>query len=55
MDYMNSFKANTELAGKIFGEEEKATAALEELDAKIEEMNRSNKWYGRESLSRSCI
>ncbi|SDN41754.1 iron complex transport system substrate-binding protein [Psychrobacillus sp. OK028] len=38
MDYMNSFKANTELAGKIFGEEEKATAALEELDAKIEEM-----------------
>ncbi|WP_419960128.1 siderophore ABC transporter substrate-binding protein [Psychrobacillus sp. BM2] len=37
-DYMNSFKANTELAGKIFGEEEKATAALEEIDTKIAEI-----------------
>lgn len=37
-DYMNSFKANTELAGKIFGEEAKATAALEELDTKIAEI-----------------
>lgn len=37
-DYMNSFKANTELAGKIFGEEAKATAALEELDTKIAEV-----------------
>lgn len=37
-DYMNSFKANTELAGKIFGEEAKVTAALEELDTKIAEI-----------------
>lgn len=37
-DYMNSFKANTELAGKIFEKEAEATAALEEIDAKIAEV-----------------
>ena len=37
-DYMNSFKANTELAGKMFGKEAEATAALEEIDAKVAEL-----------------
>ncbi|TQR21526.1 siderophore ABC transporter substrate-binding protein [Psychrobacillus vulpis] len=37
-DYVNSFKSNTELAGKIFGKEDKAAAALEEIDTKIEEI-----------------
>ena len=37
-DYVNSFKANTELAGKIFGKEAEATAALEKIDAKILEV-----------------
>ena len=42
-DYMNSFKANTELAGKIFGKEEKATEALEELMHKIARDQSNNK------------
>jgi iron complex transport system substrate-binding protein len=37
-DYVNSFKANTELAGQIFGKEAEAIAALEEIDAKIAEV-----------------
>lgn len=37
-DYLNSFKANTELAGKIFGKEAEATKALEEIDAQIAEI-----------------
>lgn len=37
-DYVNSFKANTELAGKIFGKEAEATAALEKIDAKLLEV-----------------
>ncbi|QFG00566.1 ferrichrome ABC transporter substrate-binding protein [Psychrobacillus glaciei] len=37
-DYVNSFKANTALAGKIFGKEAEATAALEKIDAKLVEV-----------------
>jgi len=37
-DYLNSFKVNTELAGKIFGKEAEATKALEEIDAQIAEI-----------------
>ncbi|MFF2753848.1 siderophore ABC transporter substrate-binding protein [Psychrobacillus sp. NPDC058041] len=37
-DYVNSFKANTELAGKIFGKEAEATAALDKIDAKLMEV-----------------
>lgn len=37
-DYVNSFKAATELAGQIFDKEAEATAALEEIDAKIAEV-----------------
>ena len=49
-DYMNSFKANTELAGKIFGEEEKVTAALKELDTKIAEVTEKTKGMEEKAL-----
>lgn len=37
-DYENSFKANTELAGKIFGKEAEVATALEEIDTKTAEL-----------------
>ncbi|MEI4770782.1 siderophore ABC transporter substrate-binding protein [Psychrobacillus sp. FJAT-51614] len=49
-DYMNSFKANTELAGKIFGKEAEATAALEAIDVKIAELAEKTKSIEEKAL-----
>lgn len=37
-DFVNSFKTNTELAGKIFGKEQEAADAIAAYEAKIEEI-----------------
>ncbi|MFJ7737081.1 siderophore ABC transporter substrate-binding protein [Lysinibacillus sp. NPDC097287] len=37
-NFMESFKANTELAGKIFGKEQEATDAIAAYEAKVEEI-----------------
>lgn len=39
-DYMNSFKANTELAGKIFNKEDEAKTQLAAIDTKIADLNK---------------
>lgn len=37
-DFVNSFKTNTELAGKIFGKEQEAADAFAAYEAKVEEI-----------------